>query len=163
MPELPYIPSWESIHPLLIHFPLVLFFLVPVFVLFAVLAQGRTRQTLVVSGISVMLLGLVFLYAAFETGQTGAPSVSETEARKILDRHMEFAGFARNCFTTSILLVGLCILICRLLRVNVDELSPILPGAALTFYALGLLWLVNAAYNGERLVHEFGIGRTMSP
>ena len=35
MPQLPMIPGWDGIHPLLIHFPLTLFFVAPVFVLFA--------------------------------------------------------------------------------------------------------------------------------
>ena len=42
MPQLPMIPGWDGIHPLLIHFPLTLFFLAPVFVLFA--ASPRPRH-----------------------------------------------------------------------------------------------------------------------
>lgn len=163
MPELPYIPDWQSIHPLLIHFPLVLLFLAPLFVLFAVFTEAPTRRTLVISSISVMVLGLVFLLAAFESGQMVASCANGTEVQMILDRHAEFASIARRCFTTSLLLFALCLLLCKLLRLELNELSPLLPVGAIAFYALGLLWLVNAAYNGERLVHEFGVGRMTGP
>ena len=39
MLPLSMIPTWDGIHPLLIQFPLTLFFLAPVFVLFAGLTK----------------------------------------------------------------------------------------------------------------------------
>ena len=62
------VPGWDGIHPLLIHFPLTLFFLAPVFVLFASLAKTTTRRTFLISALTVMLLGIASTYAAFEAG-----------------------------------------------------------------------------------------------
>ena len=76
MPQLPMIPGWDGIHPLLIHFPLTLFFLAPVFVLFAGFAKTTTRRTFLVSALTVMLLGIASTYAAFEAGQTAAATVT---------------------------------------------------------------------------------------
>ncbi len=163
MPELPYIPDWQSIHPLLTHVPLVLLFLAPGFALVALLARDTTRRTLVISGCGLMGLGLGCLIAAFESGKAAALSVDGPGTKSIIERHMEFASLARSSFILAALLFALCLLLCRLLRVKPEELSLVLPGSAVAFYALGLLWLVNAAYYGERLVHQFGAGRMASP
>jgi hypothetical protein len=42
-------------------------------------------------------------------------------------------------------------------QVNIYELNAVLPLGFVPFYGLGLFWLVNAAYNGERSVHKFGV------
>lgn len=40
MLQLPMFPGWEGIHPSLIHFPLTLFFLAPIFALMAAFAKS---------------------------------------------------------------------------------------------------------------------------
>jgi uncharacterized membrane protein len=148
---------------MLTHFPVVLLLLAPGFAFFAAFTKQTTRRTLLISGISLMALGLGCLCAAFESGKVAALSVKEPETQNIVARHMEFASLALDCFTLAALLLALCILLCRLLRVRPSELSPVLPVSTVTFYVIGLLWLVNAAYNGERLVHQFGAGSIVGP
>ena len=79
MAQLPMIPGWDGIHPLLIHFPLSLFFLAPVFVLFASLTKATTRRTFLISALTVMFLGITLTYAAFAAGQAAAASVTRSE------------------------------------------------------------------------------------
>ncbi len=163
MPDLPYVPDRQSIHLLVIHFPLVLLFVAPVLGCFAALTSGQTRRTLLTSAICLTVLGTGCLYAAFESGQTAAQQINASEVQSVLSRHFEYASVAVRCFTISMLLLAVCLLLCRLLRLALNELSLLLPLGATAFYALGLVWLVHAAYNGERLVHEFGIGRIEAP
>jgi len=164
MAQLPMIPGWDGIHPLLIHFPLSLFFLAPVFVLFASLTRATTRRTFLISALTVMLLGITLTYAAFAAGQTAAASVTRTEeVRTVVDRHQELASLARSSLTMGILLFGLTLLICRWFHLQLHELTSVLPVGSVVFYALGLLWLINTAYHGERLVHEFGVGSIVDP
>ena len=164
MPQLPMIPGWDGIHPLLIHFPLTLFFLAPVFVLFAGFAKTTTRHTFLISALTVMLLGIASTYAAFEAGQTAAATVTPTgEVRTVVERHQELASLARSSLTAATLLFGLTLLICTCFHLQIHELTGVLPLGSVVFYALGLFWLINAAYYGERLVHEFGVGSIVSP
>ncbi len=164
MHQLPMIPGWDGIHPLLIHFPLTLFFLAPVFVLFAAFTKATIRRTFLISALTVMLLGITSNYAAFETGQTAAASVTEAgEVRTVMERHQELASLARSSLTAATILFGLTLLMCTFFHLHLHELTGVLPLGAVVFYALGLVWLINTAYHGERLVHEFGVGSIVNP
>ena len=164
MPQLPTIPRWDGIHPLLIHFPLTLFFVAPVFVLFARFTKDTTQRTFLISALTVMLLGITLTYIAFEAGQTAAASVTRTEeVRTVVDRHQELAGLARSSLTAAILLFSLSFLMCMCFHLQPHELTSVLPLGSVVFYALGLFWLINTAYQGERLVHEFGVGSIVNP
>jgi uncharacterized membrane protein len=44
MTQLPMIPSWDGLHPLMIHFPIVLFLWAPVFLLFAAFTRADTQH-----------------------------------------------------------------------------------------------------------------------
>jgi uncharacterized membrane protein len=162
--QLPMIPGWDGIHPLLIHFPLTLFFLAPVFVLFAAFTKATTRRTFLVSALTVMLFGMASTYAAFDAGQTAATSLTRTgEVRAVVERHQELASLARSSLTVATLLFGLALLICRCFHLEMHELTGVLPLGSVVFYALGLFWLIHTAYHGERLVHEFGVGSIVNP
>ena len=164
MAHLPVIPGWDGIHPLLIHFPLTLFFLAPVFILFASFTKAATRRTFLISALTVMLLGLTLTYAAFEAGQAAAASKTRSEElRTVVDRHRELASLARSSLTMGTSLYGLTLLICRWFHLRMHELTSALPLGSFVFYALGLFWLINTAYHGERLVHEFGVGSFLNP
>ena len=164
MAQLPMIPGWDGIHPLLIHFPLSLFFLAPVFVLFASLTKATTRRTFLISALTVMFLGITLTYAAFAAGQAAAASVTRSEeVRTVVDRHQELAGLARSSLTAAILLFSLTLLLCTCFHLQPHELTGVLPLGSVLFYALGLFWLINTAYHGERLVHEFGVGSIVNP
>lgn len=71
--------------------------------------------------------------------------------------HQRLAGHARSSLTLATILFGLGLLICRVSGLHPFELTALFPLGFVTFYGFGLFWLLNAAYNGERLVHEFGI------
>jgi uncharacterized membrane protein len=48
MPQLPMIPGWDGLHPMIIHFPIVLFLLPPLFLLFAAFTRNDRRFVLYV-------------------------------------------------------------------------------------------------------------------
>ena len=163
MHQLTMIPGWDGIHPLLIHFPLTLFFLAPVFVFFANVTKAATRRTFLICALTVMLLGITSTYAAFEVGQTAAGSVTRTgEVRTVMERHQELASLARSSLTAATLLFDLTFLICRCFHLRVHELTGVLPLGSVVFYALGLFWLINTAYHGERLAHEFSVNNIVN-
>ena len=164
MTQLPMFPSWNGLHPLMIHFPIVLFLLAPVFSLCAAFTRADRRNTFLAATLLVMVLGCASIYASFETGLAARALMHQTgEAVTIAERHRELADLARSGFTMATLLFGLTLLIRTVFRVNMYELTAVLPLGSVVFYGLGLFWLINAAYNGERLVHEYGVNGIASP
>lgn len=158
MLQLPMFPGWDGIHPLLIHFPLTLFFLAPVFCLMAAATKAAMRRAFLISTLTLMLFGTISTYGAFAAGQAAATQDMSIEALATLERHRQLAELARSSFTLATLLFGLALAICGFFHLRVRELASILPVGAAVFYVLGLFWLIHAAYQGERLVHEFCVG-----
>jgi uncharacterized membrane protein len=164
MTQIPMIPNWDGLHPLMIHFPIVLFLLAPVFLLFAAFTRADRRSTFLSAALLVMVLGSVSVHASFETGLAARARLDRTgEAGTIVERHRELADLARSSLAMATLLFSLTLLIRTVLQVNMYELTGVLPLGSVVFYGLGLFWLINAAYNGERLVHEFGVNGITSP
>lgn len=155
---LPTFPGWDGIHALLIHFPLTLFFLAPVSALIAACSKAANRQAFLTLTLMLMFLGTISTYVAFETGEAAAIANLSQEAKAVIERHREFADLTRSSFTVATLLFGLTAMICMFFHLGVRDLIGILPLGAAVFYILGLLWLVQAARQGEKLVHEFGVG-----
>jgi uncharacterized membrane protein len=152
------IPGWNGMHPLLTHFALTLFFLGPIFVLLASFTKATTSRTFLISAIVTLILGVASTHVAFAAGRATAASLSWTgEVKMLFECHQEFASSTRVSFTLAVSLFGLIMLICRLFHLDVRELTGVLPLGATIFYGLGLFWLINTAYTGERLVHEFGV------
>ena len=158
MLQLPMFPGWDGMHPLLIHFPLTLFFLAPVFALTAACSRAATRRAFLISTLMLMLFGTISTYVAFEAGEAAATSDLRKEALTIIERHRELAELTRSSLTVATLLFGLTLAICSFLHLRVREVTGVLPLGAAVFYILGLFWLIDAAYQGERLVHQFGVG-----
>jgi uncharacterized membrane protein len=164
MPQLPLIPSWQGVHPLITHFPIALLLLAPLFLVFAAYTQADKRSTFLASALIVMVLGTGSMYVAYEAGKAAARVVERSGGiEAIVEHHQQLAGHARFSFTLATVLFGLCLLICRVSHVHPSELTAFLPVGFVTLYGLGLFWLLNAAYNGERLVHEFGVRGVVVP
>ena len=72
MGHLPPLPTWQELHPLVIHFPIALLLVAPLFIfLGAVLRKERSRVFLI-SALILMLLGTATLYLATQTGQAAS-------------------------------------------------------------------------------------------
>jgi uncharacterized membrane protein len=158
MLQLPMFPGWDEIHPLLIHFPLTLFFLAPVFALLAASTKAATRRAFLLSALLLMLLGTISTYVAFEAGKATVTSEASEESLAVIERHRELAELTRSSFSLATLLFGFTVALVSFLHLRVRELTGVLPLGAAAFYLLGLFWLIHTAYLGERLVHEFGVG-----
>ncbi len=158
MLQLSMFPDWDEIHPLLIHFPLVLSLLPPAFALVAACTRASTRRTFLLSTLILMVFGTMSIYLAVESGDAATTGNLSKEALTVFERHRELAELTRSSFTAATLLFGLTLGICSWLHVRTAELTGVLPMGAAAFYAIGIFWLFHTAYQGERLVHEFGLG-----
>jgi uncharacterized membrane protein len=164
MPQLAMIPSWDGLHPMIIHFPIVLFLLPPLFLLFAAFTGTDRRSMFLCSALILMVLATSSLYVAFETGEAAETLIDRrAEITAVVEHHQEFANLSRSSFTVATALLGMVLLIRRVLHLHTHELTAVLPLGFVAFYGLGLFWLVHTAYNGERLVHEFGVKGVIAP
>ncbi|MHB8078885.1 MAG: DUF2231 domain-containing protein [Candidatus Krumholzibacteriia bacterium] len=155
---LPPLPGWDGLHPLIVHFPIALLFVAPVF-LAAALARPAWRRAALASALVLATLGTAALYIAVPTGKAAGQLAERTpEINAALERHESLAETTRTLFTILTVILAVMLLAPRLLG---RDLAPaparLLQAAFLALYLGGTLVLANAAHEGGRLVHEFGV------
>ena len=57
MPTLPPIPSWQAIHPLIVHFPIVLLLIAPLFIVMGVVPRPARSFPFLLVALILMTLG----------------------------------------------------------------------------------------------------------
>ncbi len=155
---LPPIPSWDGLHPLIIHFPIALLLLAPL-VLLAGLLLPRHERALAVSAFWLMLLGTVAAWFAVATGEAaGQLAERARNLLSVVERHAVLAHATRSLFTVLTVLFGALLFAPALLRRPLARRVTVsLDVVFLVLYAGGSLMLVQTADQGGRLVHEYGV------
>ncbi|TWT85691.1 hypothetical protein Pla123a_04980 [Posidoniimonas polymericola] len=160
---MPPTPPPGGLHVVVVHFPIALLFVVPLFV---VLTAVTGLRTMLVCTLILMLLGVGAAFVATSTGDEAMNWMGEFDEEveaeddpyDVLDHHEEQAIYARNLFTAlTVLYLGV-----GLLTTFYKPLAKIGPRILINLIFLGL-WmypvteLANAAHEGGRLVHQFGL------
>jgi uncharacterized membrane protein len=159
MLQFPPLPTWDSLHPLIIHFPIGLLLLSPLFVLIsAVLAPAKGKPYMIAAMI-ILLLGTGTLFIAGSTGHAAADLAERGGAvDAVLETHEDLAAETQIVFAVlTAILVGMYATPKVLRRQENRLFSTFLPLAFLALYTVGILFVVNTAHAGGRLVHEFGV------
>lgn len=161
----PPVPSWDAMHPLVVHFPIALLLVAPVFVVMAAVWR-RYELPLGVSALTLMVLGVIGAFVAVATGEAGEGAVRTAAAEAALERHEELAEIVEATFATLAGAFAVIVFAPPVLR-RWRHLPPAprLAGAVraavyfvfLVVYAIGCLILASAAHEGGRLVHELGV------
>jgi uncharacterized membrane protein len=156
---LPPWPGWDGLHPLVIHFPVALLLIAPVFLLLS----AFWRKHAVAFGIAalvLLVLGTAAAFVAVETGEAAAELADRTEAiSAAIVQHQESAEQARNVFAVITILYALLLLAVsgvfkRLAKSGVRmTVALVTCGAVLA----GSLQIAAAAHRGGLLVHKFGV------
>jgi len=160
---LPSWPGWDGLHPLIIHFPIGLLMVAPIFVLLALVAPKHARG-FEISALVLLALGAIAAFVAVSTGQAAAELVERTDAiNAVLEQHEELAEDTRNAFALlTVLYAVLLALPLRVARLARPAYRTTVNVVVLVLLLSGSLLLVSAAHQGGRLVHQLGV-RAMMP
>jgi uncharacterized membrane protein len=159
MIQFPPIPSWDAIHPLIVHFPIVLLLVVPFLIAVGAVRPPATGRTILYVALALMIGGTLGTFLAIASGEAAGRMAERTpQIDSILEQHEELAEATRITFSVLTVVFAAILLVPRMLKkVSGRLISTTLPLVFLLFYAAGVLLLTNTAHNGGRLVHEFGV------
>jgi uncharacterized membrane protein len=165
MLEFPPIPTLDGLHPLVVHMPIGLLLVVPVFiVLGAALSPFRGRPFLW-AGLILMALGTASTFVAVESGEAAGKLVERTPAiNAVLQHHEQLAERTEITFTILTIVFAALLTAPMLFRgEQTRAFSTIAPLVFLVFYLAGTVVLINTGHNGGRLVHEYGVQAIVGP
>ena len=160
---LPPIPSWDGLHPIIVHFPIALLFIAPILIVLGMIFH-KSGKAFMISAFVLMLIGTIATFIAVSTGESAgeiAERMSNVEA--VLENHEELAETTRNIFTALTTIFAAIILVPMLFKKEIGRTLMIpISLAFLLFYGAGTVVLMNTAHEGGRLVHEFGVRAMMA-
>jgi uncharacterized membrane protein len=165
MIQFPPIPSWDGLHPLIIHFPVVLLLIAPVFVLVGSLIRPEKGRVLLIAALLLMIGGTASVFVAVGTGEAaGRLAERSPEINVVLEHHEDLAERTRIAFSVLTVIFAAVLFVPRLFKRESSRIvTTALPLVFLVLYGVGALLLVNTAHNGGRLVHEFGVNAMVAP
>jgi uncharacterized membrane protein len=165
MIEFPPIPSWDALHPLIIHFPIALLLAVPFLIVAGALRPPERGRTIFYVALALMIAGTLGTFLAVASGEAAGRIAERTpQIDAVLEHHEQLAEAARIAFSVLTVVFAAILLIPVILKKTSNRLvSTVLPLAFLVLYGGGILLLTNTAHNGGRLVHEFGLRAAVKP
>jgi uncharacterized membrane protein len=153
-------PPFEGMHPLVVHLPIGVLVLIPLFILLAIVFKHNTKYFTLSTSL-LAWIGTIGAIIAVITGHAAYDVAPRSEdINKLLLNHMYLAELTRNLFIVfSVLYTVFSYLLFK------DKVKPslalIVQLVFLAFIGICVLALVNTGHQGARLVHEFGIQSIM--
>lgn len=154
---IPPLPDWPVAHPAIVHVPIALLLVAPIFLIATLVFRPHARGLAVASSI-LLAIAAIGAFLATASGEASEDVVRiPAPAVDVLERHQEIGEMTRTC---AVVLAGffLAVVVCDGLR------REKLPkwffcagvGISLAGSLAVLLMVANTAHLGGRLVHEFG-------
>ena len=164
MIALPPLPSWQGLHPLVIHFPIALLMVAPFFVILGAAVKPERSHPYLLSALWLMVLGTASVFVAVGSGEAaGRLAERSPEINATLEHHEALAERTRMLFSTLTVFFAMIVLVPPWLHRQHRWITTGLPLVFLGLYGAGIVSLVNTAHNGGRLVHEFGVHAVITP
>ena len=78
MIQMPPIPGWEGLHPLIIHFPIVLLLVAPLLFLVGALLKPEKGRPVLYVALALMVAGTLSVFLAAATGEAAGKLAERT-------------------------------------------------------------------------------------
>lgn len=162
---LPPVPTWDGLHPLIIHFPIGLLMVAPVFIALGTALQPKRSQSMLIAALILMVLGTVSVFIAVETGEAAGKLAERTpQINAVLERHESLAETTRVVFSILTTLFAALLILPRLLKYEISRRIHIAASLIFLFvYGSAVVVLVNTAHQGGMLVHQYGVRALVAP
>src|SRR5450759_3855100 len=100
MLQFPAIPSWDALHPFIIHFPIALLLIAPIFIIVgAVLTPAKGRFYLIAAMV-LLLVGTATIFVAVETGEAAGKLAERAPGMElVLENHESLAERTHAVFS----------------------------------------------------------------
>jgi len=157
------IQSPSGLHPLLIHFPIALLYIAPLFIIIGCLLKDL-RRPFFWSSLVLIIIGTFSLWLSLITGEMAAEALTNIpeKALETLSYHDELAHVSRNIFIVLSIIFSLYVANFRALFFQLRRRwHNLFLVAFLTVYCAGLIVLTNTAHYGGELVHQHHIRSTI--
>jgi uncharacterized membrane protein len=161
---LPPWPGWDGLHPLVIHFPVALLLIAPVFlVLSAISARHATGFS--VSALILLAIGTTAAYVAVETGEAAAELADRTEAITAgIMRHQTMADRTVLVFTAITVTYAILLVLPLLVKRLAARRARVIVAMLMLVAVLGGgLQVAATAHQGGMLVHRLGVHAMQPP
>ncbi len=157
----PPIPPFDGLHPIVVHFPIAVFFLVPMLVLASIFVSNRWARPIRITALALMVVGSGFALLATASGEESAEVVEALypSAEEAIEEHEEAGELARTLLIVATVVYGFVCVLPLLFRGSqrAGLIERIAQGAFVLLLIPVLLVLANAAHAGGVLVHGYGV------
>ena len=161
---LPPWPGWDALHPQVIHFPIALLLVAPLFVLLAIVVPKRACA-FAASALLMLALGTGARVRRRRNGRSRrGTGDAERHGHAAIEQHASLAETARNVFAGLTALYALVLALPRFVKALSTRTAMVVAQAVfLGLLLAGDLVLANAAHRGGLLVHKFGVHAMLPP
>ncbi len=158
---IPTLPPFPGMHPLVVHLPIGLLAVVPLF-LFMGLLSRKQRACFCLAALVLMLLGAAGTWVAVASGQAAfRVAAANATVLPVVLRHEDFGENTRLIFTLLALLYAGVLAAGTVQQKRGKPFSPrtvfLVQVAFLLVYLAGVLVLVKTGDLGAHLVHQYGL------